>query len=178
MLAEVDPVDTDREGFHDAFCEWFVQDYPRVVGLVRRVIDPQRTTAASLAAAEAIVQASFGAHRWSLPTEDRDRDLTKVIGSALDRSIVLLDGHPGAVAASAGIATEVRLGRLHDVLRKLGRNDRRIGLLAYAGGFSPMEISLILERGLLDVTDRIAGVRRRIEQSGAASATVFVEGVR
>lgn len=179
MLAEAAPADPlPEDTIADAFSAWFIEDYPRLVGLIRRVIDPRRSTAASTDAAETIARQAFGRHRWSLPTEDRDRDLTRVIGTALDASIQLLDGHPGSVAPSAGLEGSLSLSRLHDAIRPLRRHDRRVGLLAFAGGFSPSEIALILERPLPEVTTRVASVRRRIEQAGAASATVLVEGTR
>lgn len=179
MPAEVDTFHTpSADHANDAFCDWFMQDYPRVVGLVRRVIDPEQAAGASLEASETLARDAFAQHRWSLPTEDRDRDLTKVIGAALDAALGLLDGHPGSVPPTAGLAQVVPIARLHDVLRGLRRHDRRVGLLAFAGGFSALEIAMLLERPLTDVNTRVGSVRRRIEQAGAASATVLVEGVR
>ncbi len=158
------------DGPAERHANWFRLEYPRVVGLVRRVIDPESSSTASLEVAEAIATRAFG--RCSTPGKGPAPDgtaRTEVICRALDQCVERLTGHPGTVplhyellGPDIDFDGDLPLSELHDALSGLRRGDRRAGLLGFAAGASPSEVASLLARPLDETIERLGRVATRL----------------
>lgn len=165
--------------------EWFERDYPRLVGLARRVLDRDGRAATSLGAAEDVVveACSRVARRRRRSSEGPAGD---VVGRTLDGCLDLLVGHPGRLvvepgAPSDGDATgdpaplgEVAMWELHEALATMRTADRHVGLLVLAAGYSPEEAAALLERSVRDVAARRERVLERLGDARRLGITIPV----
>lgn len=162
---------------------WFRLEYPRIVGLVRRVIDPQHSSTASLEVAESIATGAFA--RACTPGKDPAQDGTdraEVICRVLDQCVERLTGHPGTVplhyellGPDIDFDGDLPLSELHDALSGLRRGDRRAGLLGFAAGASPSEVASLLDRPLDETIERLGRVATRLAD-GRRVGLVDVQG--
>lgn len=168
-VSEAGPDDgSPRRGSADrAFREWFDRDYPRVVGVARRVLDPAARTPASLQLAEDLTVESFSRLRWT-----RRRGsvaTTALLRRTLDGCMDSLVGHPGELSVhpellgpDMALDPALSVAELHGALATMRAPDRHVGLLALGGGYAPSSVALLLQRPLDEVLGRLARVGTRI----------------
>lgn len=150
---------------------WLRSTYPAVVGIARRLIDPESMTTASLDVAEELAVGAFGSVRAPGSPHDVERATSEVFRVIVDRSADRLHGHPGTVPllyeldeGDDGVGFEGRLGlaELHDALVDAARWDRRVGLLAFAAGLPPVDVAALLDIDEEDVAERLSRVAWRL----------------
>lgn len=148
--------------------EWFDTGHPRMVGLARRVVDPDSSTPSSLEAARVASIRAF-AHLWSRPPRDHDARVVATVRAVLDECLPLLMGNPATVqlrrdALGDDVAFDGTLGlaELHDSLQGLGRRTRHSGLLSMAAGLTPVEVAAVLDQPLDLTLEHLAQVRTRL----------------
>lgn len=151
----------------DPFGEWFTRDYPRVVGVTRRVLDPGERSPASLPTAEQIAVESFSRMRHT--RKPGAPATTTLLRRCLDGCMDALFGHPGSVPVhpellgpEMPVDADLPLAELHDALATMRRADRHVGLLTLAAGYSPAATAALLQRPLDDVLERLARVATRL----------------
>lgn len=150
---------------------WFRSTYPAAVGVARRVLDPDSSVPASLAVAEELAVAAMAAVREPEAPQLADRATTAAITRVVDLAGGRLRGHPGSVPLryeldehdlAAGFDGRLSLAELHDALVDAARWDRRVGLVALAGGLAPDEIALLFGLERPEVADRLERVAGRL----------------
>jgi DNA-directed RNA polymerase specialized sigma24 family protein len=158
----------DEPPERSAFDEWFERDYPLVVGLCRRILDLGATVDASLAVAEDVALEVFTRVRRHRPAGDGSETVV-LIEHALDECLERMVGHPGTVALHPELLETdldvdglLPLAELQETLADLRRTDRRIGLLALGGGYSPTEVALLLDHPLEEVLSRLGRISVRL----------------
>lgn len=152
-------------GFRDA--AWFDREYPRMVGVVRRVLDREHRSDASLAAAEDICVEAFSRTGRSRDGDDARSD--RVLRRCLNGCMDVLVGHPGTVpvhpdllGAEFDLGDRMPLAELHQALSSMGTTDRHVALLCHAAGYAPSEVAALLRRPLDDVLGRLARTATRL----------------
>jgi DNA-directed RNA polymerase specialized sigma24 family protein len=152
------------------FAAWFERDYPRVVGVARRVLDPEQRSDASLPLAEELTIEAFSRLRWS--RRGGPGATTSVLRRTLDGCMDALVGHPGTVDVHPELLgpdmemdTTLSVAELHDALATMRAADRHVGLLTLAAGYPPSGAALLLHRPLDDVLVRLARVGTRISDA-------------
>ncbi|MFN7149841.1 MAG: hypothetical protein ACK4V6_10210 [Microthrixaceae bacterium] len=148
--------------------EWFDAEHPRMVGLARRVIDPDDSTPASLEAARAAsIRAFVRLHHR--PPKDRDDRIVATVRTVLDECLPLLMGNPAVVqlrpdALGDDLVFDGTLGlaELHDALQAMGRRARHSGLLSMAAGLSAVEVAALLDEPLDATLEHLGHVSTRL----------------
>lgn len=139
-----------------------------MVGLARRLIDPEASTPASLDAARGVSVRAFArlGHR---PPQDADARVVATVRAVLDESLALLMGNPAVVqlrpdALGDDLAFDgtLALGELHDALQGMGRRTRHSGLLSIAAGLSALEVAALLDEPLDVTLEHLAHVSTRL----------------
>lgn len=150
---------------------WFRATYPAAVGLARRVLDPDATVPASLAAAEELAVAAVSGVRPPDAPQQMDRATTTALCRVVDLAGERLRGHPGSVPLryaldeedlDAGFEGQLSLAELHDALVDASRWDRRVGLVALAGGLPPDDVALVFDLEVSEVDERLERVAGRL----------------
>jgi hypothetical protein len=144
---------------------WFDREYPRIVGVVRRVLDPHHRTAASLVTAEELgVEAFSRVRRRRSPGTS---DTTRVLQRALSACMEALVGHPGTVPVPRQLqglddSEELSLNELQEVMGTMRVADRHSGLLVLAAGYSPTDAAMLLQLSPVRVVRHVERVATRI----------------
>jgi hypothetical protein len=125
--------------------EWFDRLFPRMVGVVHGVLDPDGRTDTSLASSEDLCTEAFS--RTPRRGGDEERT-TAVLRRCLDRCMDVMVGD-----------------ELHHALSSMRAPDRHVGLLVHAGGWSPADTAVLLQRPLDEVLQRLARVATRLEDA-------------
>lgn len=167
----VDPVDA-----------WFDRVYPQVVGVVRRVLDRDGRVPSSTTLAEQVCTEAFSRRRG--PGRDQERATTAVLGRALDLCLDELVGHPGSVPVRPELVGDefaagdvVSLSELQTALSSMRRDDRRVGLLVLAAGYSPADAAALLQVPLDEVLGHLGRVGTRLEDGRRLGLVAGSSGV-
>lgn len=148
-----------------AFDHWFDREYPRIVGVVRRVLDPEQVTPASLTTAEELSVEAFS--RLRRRRTPGDADTTRVLRRSLSGCMEAMVGHPGSVTLPRQLVgfddgEELPLSELQEVLATMRVPDRHSGLLVLAAGYSPTEAATLLQQSPVHVVRHVERVATRI----------------
>ncbi len=150
---------------------WFRSTYPAAVGLARRVLDPDASVPTSLEVAEEVAVAAISGVRPPDAPQQADRATTSALCRVVDLAGERLRGHPGSVPLryaldeddlDAGFDGRLSLAELHDALVDAARWDRRVGLVALAGGLPPDEVALVFDVDVSRVEERLERVAGRL----------------
>jgi len=156
-------------GATDHIDRLFDRVYPSAVGVARRVLDRDGVAlGSSLPLAEEIAMEAFV--RCAGPQlRDDHRGVAKVMCRVADSSLDRIVGHPGMVPLHPELlGAEVEfdgwlpISELQQALCDLRRTDRRVGVLALAAGFTPTEVSALLDLALDETLRRLARVGVRL----------------
>jgi hypothetical protein len=148
--------------------EWFDSEHPRMVGLGRRVVDPDSSTPSSLEVARGASVRAFAHLRFRAP-RDRDARIVATVRAVLDECLPLLMGNPAtvrlrldALGDDVSFDGTLDLAELHDALQGLGRRVRHSGMLSVAAGLTPVEVSAMLDQPLDVTLEHLAHVSTRL----------------
>ena len=147
----------------------FERTYPAAVGVARRVLDRDGVVLdSSRPLAEEVAMEAF-VRCSSSPVRDDHHGAAKIISQVADSCLDRLVGHPGTVplhpellGADIEFDGMLPIAELQEALCDLRRRDRRVGVLALAGGLGPTEVASLLDLPLAETLRSLARIGTRL----------------